>query len=74
MIIDDITLAEKLEAQCLWRRAARQWLVVYDKMPSGELRDKIARRREKCINRVKVIPRQYSGVREMTVCGGVLNV
>ncbi|WP_349826526.1 PerC family transcriptional regulator [Brenneria populi] len=74
MIIDDITLAEKLEEKRLWRRAARQWLVVYDQMPFCDARGRIAQRRQKCLNKVKISPRQYSGVREMTVSGGVLNV
>ncbi len=48
----ELALAEKLESLSLWRRAARQWLVVLDvtPTPAEKFRDHIAHRRDRCIN------------------------
>ncbi|MFP1742491.1 PerC family transcriptional regulator [Lonsdalea quercina] len=73
MLIDDIALAESLEDRGLWRRAAQQWLMVLDQTDISGNRELIVLRRQRCLRRAQGIRNQYSGVREMTVSGGVLH-
>lgn len=52
------TVAEKLEAACLWRRAARRWL---DIMESGRItdaqRDWLHQRRQACLANIAPVKR-----------------
>ncbi|WP_407321781.1 PerC family transcriptional regulator [Dickeya ananatis] len=65
MIIDEIKLAEMLEKKRLWRRAARQWLVVFDQLADAESRQRAAQRRQTCLRRSAVPqPVYYSGFSE----------
>ncbi|AOR64838.1 PerC family transcriptional regulator [Pectobacterium wasabiae] len=73
MILDDIELAKQLEEKQLWRRAARQWLTVMDRTKGTTERGLVATRRSICLGRARMTTQQYSGVRVMTVAGGVLN-
>ncbi|MFP1951723.1 PerC family transcriptional regulator [Lonsdalea quercina] len=73
MLIDDIALAESLEDRGLWRRAAQQWLMVLDQTDISGNRELIVLRRQCCLRLAQGIRNQYSGVREMTVSGGVLH-
>ncbi|MFZ4170513.1 PerC family transcriptional regulator [Enterobacter ludwigii] len=45
---DLIALARPLEAAGQWRRAERQWLVVFDKTLNERERDEIRRERDRC--------------------------
>ncbi|XBS71133.1 PerC family transcriptional regulator [Acerihabitans sp. KWT182] len=59
-------LAEKLESQYQWRRAARQWLVVLDITPAtnDHLREQIIARRAHCITYGNFFCGEYSGISE----------
>ncbi|QWA09818.1 PerC family transcriptional regulator [Sodalis ligni] len=59
-------LAEKLESQYQWRRAARQWLVVLDIAPATNerLRDQIISRRARCSSYGNFYCGDYSGISE----------
>ncbi len=59
-------LAEKLESQYQWRRAARQWLVVLDIAPATNerLRDQIISRRARCITMGNCFCNDYAGISE----------
>ncbi|EHN8908230.1 PerC family transcriptional regulator [Enterobacter ludwigii] len=46
-----IQRAECLESMGQWRRAAQQWLVVYDKTLCEVERENICRRRDDCMRR-----------------------
>ena len=62
----EVAIAEKLEGMRLWRRAARQWLVVLDITPVKEerLRDMLTMRRAKCITQGNCFCNDYSGISE----------
>jgi len=45
---DLIALARTLEAAGQWRRAERQWLIVFDKTLNERERDEIRRERDRC--------------------------
>ncbi|MBO8132480.1 PerC family transcriptional regulator [Dickeya fangzhongdai] len=64
MIIDEIKLAETLEKKHLWRRAARQWLVVFDQLVDAESRHRAAMRRQICLRRSTSQSVCYSGLNE----------
>ncbi|EMA2754528.1 PerC family transcriptional regulator, partial [Escherichia coli] len=56
MIRDD--KAEALEAQGLWRRAAARWLDVMNEAHTDPQRERIARRREICLENAKRPPKK----------------
>ncbi len=62
----EIARAKQLEASRMWRRAARQWLVVLDITPHTQerQRDILAARRAHCITYGNFFCGDYSGIRE----------
>lgn len=50
-LAEHIQRAERLESAGQWRRAAQQWLVVYDKTRCETERAVICRRRDDCMRR-----------------------
>lgn len=50
-LAEQIQQAEQLESAGQWRRAAQQWLVVYDKTHCETERARICRRRDDCMRR-----------------------
>ncbi|CAI1210987.1 TPA: PerC family transcriptional regulator [Serratia liquefaciens] len=50
-LAEHIYYAERLESMGQWRRAAQQWLVVYDKTRCETEREVICRRRDDCMRR-----------------------
>lgn len=52
------TKAEQLEEQGLWRRAAARWLDVMNEAQTDSQRERIARRRERCLANAKRPPKK----------------
>ncbi|WP_205951687.1 PerC family transcriptional regulator [Pantoea stewartii] len=49
-------IAESLEKRGLWHRAARRWLAVMDGSSDDAERERIARRREHCLDMAADVP------------------